>query len=64
MPFVGFIFRPTLKSDWLGMALALHRGCPQLNNSGSANHHPQKDIYRVKRGVDACCAICIEWLNG
>ena len=32
------------------VALALLWGCHQLIKLGIANNHPQKNIYRVKRG--------------
>jgi len=38
-------------SFW-AMYLLFLWGCPQLWKRWKANHHPQKDIYRVKRGEE------------
>jgi hypothetical protein len=32
------------------VAHKMYWGCHQLGKLGSAKHHPQKDIFRVKRG--------------
>jgi hypothetical protein len=54
------IFIVWVNSGLFGVGLTMLWGCHQLIEFGSAKHHPQKDIFRVKRG-SACFGVMF-WL--